>query len=105
MRSNHLRFALLGALMVLATGASTGGVKEADRWQKEADVARANNQWDIAYDRYFRIAQTFPGTPHGIVAARRARWMQNWALSPDRSPASEDPVSWTCELFDFVTWP
>ena len=105
MRLNLLRFGLLSALMVLGTGASTEGVKEADRWLREADLARSGGQWDIAYGRYARTAGTFPGTPHGRVAAGRARWMQDWALSPNRGPASEDPVSLVCELFDLVTWP
>ena len=105
MRSNWLRIALLGGVLALGTGASPAGVRQADRWHREADLARAHGQWDIAYDRYFKLAQVFPGTPHGRMAVGPARRMQEWGLTPHRSPASDDPVSWICEAFDFVTWP
>ena len=106
MRSNNLlRFGLLAGVLVLGTGASTQGVRQAERWQREADLARAGGLWDVAYERYRDIAEVFPGTPHGRMAAARAQWMQGWGVSPDRSAASEDPLALTCELFDLVTWP
>ena len=43
--------------------------------------------------------------PHSRISVGLARHMQDWALSPNRSPASDDPVSWICEALDFVTWP
>ena len=106
MRSDWLKLGLIMGLLVLGTGASsTEGVKQAERWQREADVARACSQWDVAYQRYMMLADLFPGTPHARRALRWARRMEDWAASPDRPAASEDPVSWTCELFDLVTWP
>ena len=97
MRSDWRRFGLLAGLLILGTGASsTEGVKQADRWQREADMARACNQWDVAYQRYMMLADLFPGMSHGRMGARRARWMQNWALAPvpslgpDEVPASSE---------------
>ncbi|GEM_PF-2587698 len=105
MRTDWLKMSLLAGLLAVGTGASPQGVREADRWQREGDLARAGRQWDIAYPRYLMLADFFPGTPHGRLGASRARQMRAWALEPDRSPASDDPVSWTQELFDFFTWP
>ncbi len=105
MRSKGLNRVLLGALLVLGIGASPQGVRQAERWQREADLARTFGQWDVAYDRCFKLAEIFPGTPHGRLALRMAHHMQDWGLSPHRSPASDDPVSWTCEALDLVTWP
>ena len=106
MRSDRLILSLLAGVLVLGTGAApTGGVREADRLQREADVARSGRQWDIAAPRYTNLAEFFPETPHGRVGASRAHEMRAWAREPDRSPASEDPVSWTYEVLDFFTWP
>jgi len=97
---------LLAGVLIFGTGAAPAeGVREADRLQREADVARSGGQWDIAYPRYMRMAELFPGTPHGRLGAARARKMRAAALNPDRSAASDDPVSWTYELVDFFTWP
>ena len=106
MRTDWLKFGLLAGALVLGTGAApTHGVREADRWQREADAARSGKQWDVAYSRYSMLADFFPGTPHGRLGAVRAREMRDWALAPDRLPDSEDPVSWTRETLDFFTWP
>ena len=106
MQAQWMRFGLLAAVLMLATGAvSTKGVEQADQWQREADMARNFQQWPIGYQRYSALADVFPGTRHGRIGAVRARQMQDWGLSPDRSSASDDPVSWAVELFDFVTWP
>ena len=105
MRPDWLSLSLLAGVLFLGAGASPQGVRDADRWQREADLARAGGQRDIAYDRYTATAETFPGTPHGKVGADRAAWMKDWALQPDRSMASEDPISWLAEVFDFLTWP
>ena len=105
MRSDWLKAGLLAGVLFLGTGASTQGVRQADRWWREAYLAQVHRHWDIAYDRCRTLAETFPGMPHGRTAARTARRMQDWALSPDRASGSEDQASWTCELFDFLTWP
>lgn len=106
MRSDRLVLSLLAGVLILGTGAApTGGVREADRLQREADVARSGGQWDIAASRYMKLVEFFPETPHGRVGASRAREMRAWARKPDRSPASEDPVSWIYEIADFFTWP
>lgn len=105
MRADAIKLGLLAAVLLLGTGASPDGVRQADRWSHKAQMAHATGQWDVAYDYYMKVAETFPGTPHGRLALRMARHMQDWAISPARSPADEDPVSLTCELFDLVTWP
>jgi hypothetical protein len=106
MRSDWLKIGLLAGVVMLGAGASSSqSVRQADRWQREADLARSTGQWDIAYDRYAAAAETFPGTPHGKAGADRAARMKSWGLQPDRSPASEDPISWLTELFDLITWP
>ena len=51
------------------------------------------------------LADLFPGTPHGRLGAARARRLQDWAMAPNRASASDNPVSWTVEAFDFFTWP
>ena len=105
-RSDWLKISLLAGVVMAGTGAAPSeGVRQADRWQREADLSRAQGQWDIAYDRYATTAETFPGTPHGKVGADRAAWMKSWGLQPDRSSASDDPISWLTELLDFFTWP
>jgi len=106
MQSDWLKLGLLAGVLIFGTGAvPTEGVRAADRLQREADLARAGGQWDIAYPRYRMLVELFPNTPHGRVGASRAREARAWALQPDRSPASEDPVSWTYEILDFFTWP
>lgn len=106
MRPRGLSKVLLAGLVMLGTGAaSSDAVREAERWQHEADIARAGNFWHIAYQRYAQTAETFPGTPHGNTGAKRANQMRHWGVAPDRSSASEDPASWLTELFDFLTWP
>ena len=105
MRSNQSIWMGLAAVMMLGTGASAAGVQQAREWQREADVARAGRQWDIAYTAYLKIATTFPNTPHGRLAAGRVREIQSQMLSPARSSASENPGSWLQEIVDFLVWP
>ncbi len=104
-RSNRWVWMGLAAVLMLGTGASTEGVQQARLWQWEGDVALAGQQWDVAYSSYMKIATAFPDTRHGRRAAARARSIRARMLSPDRSPASENPFSWIGELIDFVTWP
>lgn len=105
MRSRVIALGLLLGALALGTGASPEGVQQARDWQNAADVARAGEMWDAAYQFYAQVAETFPDTRHGRVAARRARQMRAQMLAPDRSPASEDPVLWVGEIIDFVVWP
>lgn len=105
MRSNRKTWMGLAMVMMLATGASTAGVNQARDWQRQADVASAVRQWDVAYAAYLKIAETFPGTTHGRAAAARARKIRAAMLSPARPSASDDPGSWIIELVDFLVWP
>ena len=102
---NRTRLAWLAGLLLLGAGASAQGVRQAERWQWEADVARALGQWDVAYDRSEKTATIFPGMPHGRIAVGRAERARELGVNPNRSPASDDPISWLNEIFDFVTWP
>lgn len=105
MRPNWMIGILLAAAAFLSAGASPEGVQEARRWQLAGDVARAHEQWDVAYTYYTRIAETFPGTPHGRLAANRVVEARFHMLWPRRSPAEDSPASWLGEMIDFLTWP
>lgn len=105
MRSNRMSEVLLAAAWILGIGASTAGVNQARNWQRQADVASAVHQWDVAYAAYLKIAETFPDTAHGRAAAARARKIRAAMLSPARPPASDDPGSWIIEWVDFLVWP
>ena len=106
MRSDWTALSLLAGMVLIGTGAApVQGVREADRFQREADIARAGGQWDIAYPRYMRMVELFPETPHSRLGAVRAQEMGKAALKPNRSPASESPASWVEEIVDFLTWP
>ena len=105
MRMNEARLIGLAGLLLLGTGASSQGVRQAERWQWEADLARVFGQWDVAYDRSAKTAAVFPRTPHGRIAVGRAERARELGVNPNRSPASDDPISWLNEICDFVTWP
>ena len=105
MRPDWLKLVLLAGVLMLGTGASPEGVREADRLQREADIARSGGQWDIAYPRYLKLVQLFPETPHGKLAAVQAAEMREAVFTPDPSPDSEDWAAWTREIVDFFTWP
>lgn len=105
MRSNRKTWIGLAMGVMLATGASTAGVDQAREWQRQGDLASAGHQWDIAYAVYLKIAEVFPDTAHGRVAAARARRIRAKMLSPVRPPVAENPGSWFEELIDFLVWP
>ena len=105
MRSRWVTLCLLMGAFALGTGASTEAVQQARDWQYNAEIARAGKLWGPAYAFYAKIAETFPDTRYGWVAARRARQMRARMLAVDRAPASEDPISWLEEAIDFVVWP
>lgn len=105
MRSRWITWGLLLGVFALGTGASVDGVQQAREWQHAGDIARAKQQWDAAHVFYSKVAETFPDTQHGRVAARRVRQMRAQMVAPDRSPASEDPLSWVGEFLDFLLWP
>lgn len=105
MRSRGVTWGLLLGVLALGMGASPEGIQRAREWQHAGDIARARQQWDAAYIFYARVAETFPDTRHGRVAARRVRQMRAQMVAPDRSPASDDPLSWMGELLDFLLWP
>ena len=106
MRSDWTALSLLAGMLLIGTGAAPiEGVREANRFQREADIARAGGQWDIAYPRYMKMVELFPETPHSRLGAMRAHETGRAALKPDRSLASESPSSWVEEIVDFFTWP
>ena len=106
MRSDWLNLGLLAGLLVVGTGAApTEGVRKAEEWQHEADVARAGGQWDIAYPRYMKMMEVFPETPHSEVGAKGAQEMRSAALKPNEAPDSQSHRAWLDEIVDFFTWP
>ena len=44
MQSDWLRFCWLIGLLIFGTGASADGVRQAEQWHREAEVARALGQ-------------------------------------------------------------
>ena len=103
---NRLTIGLLAGAWILGAGAAPiQGVRQADRWHREADLARTGGQWDIAYPLCMRLADSFPGMPHGLWGQERAFQMREQALDPDQSPAEESRDSWVREIRDFFTWP
>jgi len=105
MRSNGLRLGWLIGLLVLGTGASSNGARQAEQWHRESEIARTFGQWDIVYNRSLQAIQIFPGMPHARLAARLALQARDRMVHPGRASASDDPVSWTNEILDFFTWP
>ena len=105
MRSSAMMWALLFTGVVLSSGASAGGVGQARDWQYSADVALALGDKEIAYTFYSKIAEIFPDTAHGRLAAARARSLRSAMLRPELSPAKENVGSVLGEIVDFLTWP
>lgn len=105
MRTQWMTGILLMGALVFCTGASVDGIRQAREWQWAGDLAVANGHPVEAYYFYQKIADTFPGTPHGRRAEKWTKTMNTRALRPVRSPASEDPGSWVEEVLDFVSWP
>ena len=105
MRSAWVKGMLLAGVALLGTGASVEGIKEARQWQYQGDLARAHGQWEMAYLAYRQIADTFPNTRHGKLAAKRARVLEKRMRRIERSPAEEDAGYWVSEIFDFLLWP
>ena len=105
MRSRWVTLVLLLGVFALGTGASIDGVQSAREWQHAGDLAEAEKMWDAAYQFYTKVAETFPDTRHGRVAAARAREMRAKMLVPARSSGRGDPVSWFDEILDFVLFP
>ena len=105
MRSHWVTLVLLLGAFTLGTGASIDGVQSAREWQHAGNLAEAGKMWDAAYQFYAKVAETFPDTRHGRVAAARAREMRAKMLAPARCPGKGDAVSWFDELLDFVLFP
>ena len=105
MRTNWVTLGLLAGIVMLGTGASPEAVVQAREWQRQGDITSAGGMDEVAYVAYSKIAETFPHTRHGRVAAGRASEMRARLLTLQRSPASDDPGSWLEELVDFFLWP
>ena len=105
MRTQWMTGILLMGALLFCTGASVDGIRQAKEWQWAGDLALANGQPVDAYYFYRKVADTFPGTPHGRRAEKWSETLHTRLLKPVRSPASEDLVSWGEEALDFVIWP
>ncbi len=103
MRSPWITLGLLLGMVMLATGASMDGVREARDWQYAADVAAAMGQPMVAYRFYEKSARVFAGTPHGEWAAQQAMKMKEILEQPAVSPGEDEP--WTVEFLDHFSWP
>lgn len=105
MRSRWMSGMLLVGALVFCTGASVNGVRQARNWQHAGDLALANGQPVEAIFFYNKITETFPGTPHARRAQKWTKTLNARLARPVRSSGSEDPGTWTEELFDFLIWP
>ncbi len=76
-------------------------VEQAQRWKLAGDVALLNGQPVTAYPFYDKLAKTFPGTPHGRVAADRGNYALYRLRHAGNYPPEEDIVR---ELYDLLTW-
>lgn len=94
-----------GGAVAFVDASPTDGVRQARDWLYAGDIAKAQHQWREAYEFYLKAAEVFPDTPHGRVAAKRARALVGNMISVERSSASEDPPGWVEEFFDFLVWP
>lgn len=83
--------------------ADVEGVREAREWLYAGDMARTFRQPVVAYQMYETVADTFPETIHGKVAAKRARAMRATLRRPLRPPTSDDGA--LVELIDLFLWP
>ena len=101
MNARFVTLSLLAGLLVLGTGASVDGVRQADDWQRAGDIALANHQPMFAYHFYKKNVETFPRTPHGRLAASRGNYCRQALRHPARVPSGE---SWLREIYDFLTW-
>ncbi|MBI3318419.1 MAG: hypothetical protein HYZ90_04620 [Candidatus Omnitrophica bacterium] len=105
MRSRWMRGLLLAGALMLGTGASADGMREAREWTYAADLALICRQPVVSYSYYRLVADTFPETRYGRYAAKRARWLGAKLQRRPRSPETEGPGSFIEEAIDFVTWP
>lgn len=103
MRSKGVTWGLLIGIVLLGTGASMDGLREARDWQYAGDIAAANGQPMVAYGFYEKSAHFFAGTPHGEWAAQQAMQMKEILKQPAISPGEDEP--WTVEFLDHFTWP
>ncbi len=78
-----------------------GAVEQVQRWKLAGDVALVNGQFAMAYPFYDKLAKTFPGTPHGRVAADRGNYALYRLRHAGNYPPEEDIVR---ELYDLLTW-
>ncbi len=77
-------------------------IEEARYWQLAGDMALLNEQPQIAYPFYQRLANTFPGTLHGRVAAHRGNVaLREMKADASRIPPGEDIKK---EIYDILTW-
>ncbi len=78
-----------------------GAVEQAERWKFAGDLALVQGQPVVAYPFYDKLARTFPGTPHGRVAARRGNYALYRLRHAGDYPPEEDDLR---ELYDLLTW-
>ncbi len=78
-----------------------GAVEQAQRWKLAGDVALVSRQPVTAYPFYDKLAKTFPGTPHGRVAADRGNYALSRLRHAGNYPPEEDILM---ELYDLLTW-
>ncbi len=73
----------------------------AEWWQRAGDIAFVNQEPEVAFLFYYKLAKTFPKTPHGRIAVHRGRSALRKICRVNSYPPEEDFLG---EIYDFLTW-
>ena len=92
---------VVGSPPTILSSSWWGAVEQAERWKLAGDVAMLNRQPVVAYPFYDKVAKTFPGTPHGKVAAFRGNNALYHLRHTGNYPPEEDILR---EIYDLLTW-
>ena len=90
-----------GSPPTLLSSSWWGAVQQAEQWKFAGDMALLHQQPSVAYPFYDRVAKTFPGTPHGRVAAVRGNYALYRLRHAGNYPLEEDELR---EIYDLLTW-
>lgn len=70
-------------------------------WKQAGDIALINQEPEVAFLFYYKLAKTFPKTPHGRIAVHRGRSALRKICRVGDYPPQEDFLG---EIYDILTW-